>query len=176
MKILLLVGSGDTNSHSLSLGNAIKSQLETLGAKTELIDLHDYKLPIYDRNVERADAHDQKTKDFLAKSADVDAFVWVTPIYHNSFSAILKNALDWQHTKFPGKVVGLASNGGHRSPQAADQLLLVARALHLVTTTVRVCTDSSDYDDTLQITNLDIKSRIVDFANELVEITKKFKI
>jgi NAD(P)H-dependent FMN reductase len=175
MKILLLVGSGDAQSHSLGLGRAIEAELHALGAETELINLVEYRLPLYDRSVERADAYDEKTRAFLEKSYAADAFVWITPIHHNSFSAILKNALDWQHTKFPGKVVGLASNGGHRSPQAVDQLMLVARAQHLVSSRTRVCTDKEDYDEKLHVTNQDIKARVKDFAEELVELTKKVK-
>lgn len=131
MKALILVGSGDASSHSLSLGRAIEAELKALNVETELINLIEYGLPLFDRGVERADAYDEKTRSFLEKSYAANAFVWVTPIYHNSFSAILKNALDWQHTKFPGKVVGLASNGGGRSPQAVDQLMMVARAQQL---------------------------------------------
>jgi azobenzene reductase len=175
MKTLILVGSGDANSHSLSLGNAIKIQLESNNIEVELINLIDYGLPLYDRTIERGDSYDQATREFLQKSYDADAFVWVTPIHHNSFSAILKNALHWQHTKFPGKVVGLASNGGNRSPQAVDQLMSVARAQHLITTRVRVCTDSSDYDTELNLTNEAIRSRVVDFSNELIEVATKFR-
>lgn len=173
MKVMLLVGSGDAKSHSLSLGQSIETELKKLGAETELINLIEYKLPMYDRAVERAKAQDEITKAFLDKSYDVDAFVWITPIHHNSFSAILKNALDWQHTKFPGKVVGLASNGGNRSPQAVDQLMMVARAQHLVATRIRVCAQEDDYDDNKQLTNPNIQSRVVDFCDELVEMAKR---
>lgn len=173
MKVLILVGSGDSKSHSLSLGNSIQKQLVDKGFEAELINLVDFGLPLYNRATERSDTYDDKTRDFLSKSALVDAFVWITPIHHNSFSAILKNALDWQHTKFPGKVVGLASNGGNRSPQAVDQLMQVARAQHLITTRVRVCTDSSDYNDELQLTNEDMLARVSDFSSELVDITSK---
>lgn len=175
MRILILVGSGDTDSHSLHLGQAIAGSLQKLSAETELINLVEYGLPLYDRGVERAEAHDDKTRAFLDKSYAVDAFVWVTPIHHNSFSAIIKNALDWQHTKFPGKVVGMASHGGDRSPQAVDQLLFVARAQHLVSARVRVCTGNGDYDEHLNITNHDILSRIDDFCTELVQLTNKIK-
>lgn len=173
MKILLLVGSGDSKSHSLALGETIEDQLRLLGAETELINLADYGLPLFNRAVERADAYNQKTREFLAKSYAADAFVWVTPIYHNSFSAILKNALDWQHTKFPDKVVGLASNGGNRSPQALDQLMVVARAQHLVAARVRVATDGQDYDENLELVDPDILLRIEDFAHELIDLTAK---
>lgn len=175
MKILLLVGSGDSNSHSLHLAQSIEGKLNELGAETELINLVEYGLPLYDRSVERQNAQDEKTRSFLDKSLEMDAFVWVTPIYHNSYSSTLKNALDWHHsTKFPGKVVGLASNGGNRSPQACDQLTLVARSQHMITIPTRVCTDeNTDYDDSLNIAEPSILARIGKFAEELVYFTNK---
>lgn len=173
MKIMILVGSADTNSHSLHLGQAIQTALESSGAEVHLIDLVDYDLPMYKRGLERQDAFDDKTQAFLEESMTTDAFVWVTPIYHNSYSSMLKNALDWHHsTKFPGKVVGIASNGGNRSPQAADQLTLVARSQHLFTIPTRVCTDESDYDNELNITEESIKQRIDRFCDELIATTK----
>ncbi len=175
MKVLILVGSADADSHSLHLGSAIEKGLQDHGAEIELINLIEYELPLYDRGVERAEAYDEKTKAFLQKSLEVDAFVWITPIYHNSYSSRLKNAIDWHHsTKFPGKVVGLASNGGNRSPQAVDQLMLVARSQGLVTIPTRVCTDTSDYNEQLELTDQDILERVERFSKELVGLTEKF--
>ena len=174
MKILILVGSADAKSHSLGLGQAIKSQLEELSIETELINLIEYKLPLYDRSIERAIAYDENTRSFLDKSLEADAFVWVSPIYHSSYSSMLKNALDWHHsTKFPGRVVGLASNGGNRSQQAADQLALVARSQHMLTIPTRVCTGESDYDANLQLIDPDIQAKVKSFCAELVDITKR---
>lgn len=177
MKILILVGSADTNSHSLHVGQAIQSELQSLNQNVELINLVEYELPLYNRTIERQSTYDEKTRSFLDKSLEMDAFVWVTPIYHNSYSAMLKNALDWHHsTKFPGRVVGIASNGGNRSPQAADQLTLVARSQHMLTIPTRVCTnEDEDYDENLNITSESINERIKKFANELVEITEKIQ-
>jgi azobenzene reductase len=173
MKVMLLIGSGDPTSHSLGLGNAIANELSSLGVTVELINLVEYGLPLYSRSVERANAYDEITRTFLDTSYDADAFVWVTPIYHNSFSSILKNALDWQHTKFPGKVVGMASHGGDRSTQAMDQLMVVARAQYLVSTRVRVATQEDDYDKGLQLANPDILSRVRDFSQELQDLTTR---
>lgn len=174
---MILVGSADADSHSLHLGQAIQAELEVLNQETELINLVEHGLPPYNRSVERTQAHDEKTRAFLDRSLEMDAFVWVTPIYHNSYSSTLKNALDWHHsTKFPGRVVGLASNGGNRSPQACDQLTLVARSQHMYTLPTRVCTDEGeDYDEDLNITSDSIKERISKFANELVDLTAKIK-
>lgn len=174
MRVLLLVGSADAKSHSLGLGQAIETKLNELGAKTELLNLVEYGLPQYNRSIERADEFNQQTKDFLRKSLEVDAFVWVTPIYHNSYSSMLKNAIDWHHsTKFPGKVVGLASNGGNRSPQAVDQLMLVARSQGLVTIPTRICTDEKDYNDKLKLADESIIERVDRFSRELVDFVNK---
>lgn len=177
MKIMILVGSADENSHSLHLAQAIQNELQVLGQNPELINLVEYGLPLYNRATERQNNYDEKTRSFLDKSLEMDAFVWVTPIYHNSFSAMLKNALDWHHsTKFPGRVVGIASNGGNRSPQAADQLTLVARSQHMLTIPTRVCTDEEvDYDENLNIISDSIQERIKKFVNELVDITSKVR-
>lgn len=176
MKIMILVGSADADSHSLHLGQAIKDELQSLDQEVELINLVESELPLYNRTIERQNAHDEKTRSFLDKSLEMDAFVWVTPIYHNSYSSTLKNALDWHHsTKFPGRVVGLASNGGDRSPQAADQLTLIARSQHMLTIPTRVCTTESDYDENLNIGDESIKARITKFAKELVELTEKVR-
>jgi azobenzene reductase len=173
MKTMILVGSGDEDSHSLHLAMSIQKQLQADGAKADIVNLVELGLPLYDRGVERNDDYNELTRDFLDKSYKTDAFVWVTPIYHNSFSAILKNALDWQHTKFSGKVVGLASNGGDRSAQAVDQLMIIARAQHLIASRVRVCTDTEDFDDSLNITNSSILDRIKSFSAELISLQKR---
>lgn len=175
MNILLLVGSGDTNSHSLHLAQAIEAKLRESGATTEVVNLLETGLPIYDRAVERDDTYDDVTRNFLSKSEAADAFVWVTPIYHNSFSGILKNALDWQHSKFPNKIVGLASHGGGRSPQAVDHLMHIVRAQHGISVRTRVCTQDSDYDEELNITESMIQKRIADFSAELLTLAVQLK-
>lgn len=171
MKIMILVGSADADSHSLHLGQAIQTELNALDQEVELINLVEYGLPLYDRSIERENAFDEKTRLFLDKCLQMNAFVWVTPIYHNSYSAMLKNALDWHHsTKFPNRVIGIASNGGGRSPQAADQLMLVARSQHMMTIPTRICTQEEDYDENLDLVDDMIKERVKKFAGELVDI------
>ncbi len=175
MKVLILVGSGDTNSHSLHLGQAIDASLKSKGVETTFLNLVEYNLPPYDRAVERAKSYDEKTAELLRLSRETDAFVWVTPIYHNSFSGVLKNALDWQHFFKDDKVVGMASNGGGRTAVAVDQLLIVARSQHMIASPIRICTDEADYDGELNIKEEDIKSRIEDFSSELFKLTKKIR-
>lgn len=172
MKILILVGSSDSKSHSLSLGESISEGLKSLSGDVQLINLIDLDLPMYYRETERNKSYDEKVSQFLADSSSADAVVWVTPDYHNSYSAVLKNALDWQHrTKFNGKVVGLASNGGGRSQQPVDHLMVVARSQGYVISPTRVCTQESDYDEYHKLVNGDITSRVDDFCRNLYELS-----
>ena len=55
MKIMILVGSADQDSHSLQLGEAIQRGLQDKNADVTLINLIDSGLPLYNRSIERAD-------------------------------------------------------------------------------------------------------------------------
>ena len=97
----------------------------------------------------------------------------MTPVYHNSFSSILKTALDWQHFHLDRKVVGLASHAG-RSPQPLDQLLMVARAQHAIPIPTRVSSQNEDFDENKQLTNKEILNRIEGFSAQMVDFIKRF--
>ncbi len=172
-KVMILVGSGTENSRSLNLAQNIEKALQRQNIKTELVDLRILQLPQYDATVENTDSYDDKTRNFLKKSKQVDGCVWVTPVYHNSYSSLLKTAIDWQHFSFDGKVLGTASHGG-QSPAAVDQLLMVARAQHFVSIPTRVCTHNNDFDDDKRLTNPAIVERIDHFANEYSDFIKRF--
>lgn len=175
-KVIVLVGSGTENSRSLHLAQAITDALIGKGLDVEMIDLLKLQLPAYNVTTEANAYYDPKTQEFLDKSKAADGWVWVTPVYHNSYSSILKNALDWQHFYFDHKVLGLASHAGpDRSPQAADHLLMVARAQHFVPVPTRVFTKNDDYDEDKRLTSDEIKQRIADFAEEFKTFLEKFK-
>lgn len=174
-KVIVLVGSGTDNSRSLNLAGTIAEALKGQGLAVEIIDLLKLQLPPYNVKTEANKSYDPKTQDFLDKSKAADGWVWVTPVYHNSFSSILKNALDWQHFYFDHKVLGLASHAGpDRSPAAGDQLLMVARAQHFVPVPIRVFTKNDDYNEHKQLTSQEMKNRIADFAKEFKLFLDKF--
>ena len=173
MKILIIIGSAARNSHSLHLGQAISESLKNKNVETTLVDLIELGLPPFQRAIDLSKQYDQKTADFLKLGKEAHAHVWVTPVYHNSYSSTMKNALDWLHFFMDGKVVGLASNGGNRAPVAIDQLMIVARSQHLIISPSRVCTQENDYDENLNIISPEINKRIESFTDELIMLTKK---
>lgn len=178
-KILILSGSPRQPSYTRSLSNAIADELARLGADVLLWDAHDHPLPLADPAYHHtASTHpDPEVVDLDARAQAADAFVLATPIYHNSYSGVLKNALDLLNIRphFSMKPVGLVSHGGDRSPQGVDHLRIVARGLNAITIPTQVCTRRSDFeaapDGRHRIGDAAIADRIVRFSSELIALS-----
>jgi FMN reductase len=72
-------------------------------------------------------------KKLRAIIKESDGIILATPEYHNSFSGVLKNALDLMgFEQFEGKTIGLigVSGGSMGANQALSSLRNIGRALH----------------------------------------------
>jgi NAD(P)H-dependent FMN reductase len=100
-----------------------------------------------------------------------DAIVLATPVYHNSYSGILKDAIDaLSIPQFRYKAIGLASHG-NSTTQAVDQLRIVARGLLGVAIPTQMCTSDNDYvskDQKFLLANTAILERLERFTTELI--------
>jgi NAD(P)H-dependent FMN reductase len=98
-----------------------------VGATTELVDLRDYDLPVFD--ADDRDAGDALELQRTLQSAD--AVLLGTPMYHGSFASPLKNAVDYcGFDEFEGTTVGLLAVAGGSFPVTAlDHLRSVCRSL-----------------------------------------------
>lgn len=175
-EILILAGSPRAVSYTRGLARDIGRALEGQGARVRLLDLYETPLPTLDpalRN--RGEGHpDPNASELYRLAGRADAFVLATPVYHNSYSGVLKNALDYLGSEqFKYRPVALASHGG-RSTQAVDHLRQVVRSVLGVAIPNQVCTATTDYGDVPdchgchRITDPEILSRIERFAEELV--------
>jgi NAD(P)H-dependent FMN reductase len=101
----------------------------------ELVDLAEVGLPFLDEPHHprlRRYTH-QHTKDWSARVDAADAFALVHPEYNHSYSAPLKNALDFLHHEWQHKPVGFVSYGGVAAGTRALQALKpVVSALRMV--------------------------------------------
>lgn len=99
-----------------------------LGAATELVDLREYDLPPFDPD--REDPGDSDAFRTLLDRADT--VLLATPMYHGSYSGVLKNALDYcGFEEFEGTTVGLLAVAGGAFPLSAlDHLRSICRALN----------------------------------------------
>ncbi|MFB6303824.1 MAG: NADPH-dependent FMN reductase [Haloferacaceae archaeon] len=98
------------------------------GADVELLDLRDYDLPPLDPN--REDQGDAGA--FTTAVREADSVLLGTPMYHGSYSGVVKNALDHcGFDEFEDTTVGLlAVSGGAFPVTALEHLRSVCRALN----------------------------------------------
>jgi NAD(P)H-dependent FMN reductase len=84
------------------------------GFDVAVTDLAELALPLMDEphHPKLAQYQHQHTKDWSAIVAGADAFVFVMPEYNYTFTAPLKNAIDYLHTEWTYKPVGFVSYGG----------------------------------------------------------------
>ncbi|MDV6011971.1 NAD(P)H-dependent oxidoreductase [Haloechinothrix sp. LS1_15] len=133
MRIFSLQGSLGEPSRTACLVALAERVLRHLGADVETTDLRRVRIPTVDPRLHDAGAHpDPEVRSLLDSAASADAFLWASPVYHNSYSGILKNALDHLTIGHVAhKPVALCANGGRQgSTQPTDHLRIVARGLH----------------------------------------------
>jgi chromate reductase len=68
-----------------------------------LADLRDYSMPLYDGDAEAAQGIPSNALRFKELVREHDALVLASPEYNGSFSAMLKNTIDWISRPAPGE-------------------------------------------------------------------------
>jgi NAD(P)H-dependent FMN reductase len=141
MKLLVFAGSARTQSYNRQLAKVAADLARTAGASVTLLELGSLDIPLYN-----ADLEAQGTPPDVRKLKEImdahPAWIICSPEYNGSYTALLKNTLDWASSPikgdaywsdgnkpFSGKVVGLLSAspgglGGLRSLSHLSPLLL----------------------------------------------------
>jgi NAD(P)H-dependent FMN reductase len=111
-----------------ALRRALDAVADT-GATTDLVDLRHLDVPMFDSDVDVADAGE--ASELAGRVSRADAVLLGTPMYHGSYSSPLKTALDYcGFDEFEHTTVGLlAVSGGSFPITALDHLRSVLRAL-----------------------------------------------
>lgn len=126
--------------------------------EVELIDLKDYPLSDYTdarhpKMVEPGAFPEDIANKWVAKVAEADGYLIVTPEYNHGYPASLKNALDYPYDQWNNKAVGFVSYGGFvGGARAVEQLRLVAGELQLadVRNSLHIIFASQAFDDSGQ--------------------------
>jgi NAD(P)H-dependent FMN reductase len=102
-------------------------------AEFELVDLADFKLPHLDEAMPPSLGQyaKQHTKDWAAKIATFDGYVFVTPEYNHSTSGALKNAIDFLSAEWNNKAAGFVSYGSVGGTRAVEHLRLIMGELQV---------------------------------------------
>ncbi|MDP1565481.1 MAG: NAD(P)H-dependent oxidoreductase [Polaromonas sp.] len=143
-KLLIFAGSTRLASFNRKLAHAAAGLARAAGAAVTHIELADFDIPMYNADLEAqgTPADVMKLKQILFEHP---AWIICSPEYNGSYTALLKNTIDWVSSpvkgdpawqegfkSFSGKVVGMLSAspgalGGLRSQSHLAPLLLNAQ-------------------------------------------------
>jgi azobenzene reductase len=180
LQILLITGSAERPSRVRTTLDLLEQELQSEDVITFLWDLHEQPLPLLDlcSNPGQPSSKIELIRRFISLADQADAFIWGSPIYHNSFSGILKNALDYlSPEQVRNKPVALVSNGNNdrTGSQPCDQLRIVARGLLGVAIPTQLITLRADFARTpvgFLLIDEAIRERIKRLAEELLTYVK----
>lgn len=137
VRVAVISGSASPNRTGAPIVEWIAEKLRDRdGIEVDVVDLQELALPFFDEpNLPRLQQYvHQHTKDWSARVAAADAFIFVTPEYNGSFPALLKNALDFLHKEWHYKPAGVVTYGGGISAglRGAQALRQILAALYMV--------------------------------------------
>ncbi|SFG38892.1 azobenzene reductase [Halobacillus alkaliphilus] len=121
--------------------------------KADLIDLSEEPMPLF--NGDSSQGKHPAVQRLRQKAEEADAFVWVSPEYHNGMSGALKNALEFLNgTHFQRKPILLLSvcGGGKGGINAVNQMRTVGRGLYAMVVPHQMVFDPEDFDANFVLT------------------------
>jgi NAD(P)H-dependent FMN reductase len=126
--VVAVAGSLREGSHTRQALEEALVGVEGAGGRGELLDLREYDLPVLNPD----DEETTDVEEFTTRIREADAVLLGTPMYHGSYSGVLKNALDHcGFDEFENKTIGLlAVSGGAFPITALEHLRSVCRALN----------------------------------------------
>jgi NAD(P)H-dependent FMN reductase len=136
MKLAVVIGSIREGRVSDRLARWVTEEVAKV-AETEVLDLKDYPMPFMDEavspryNPERSPR--PEVRKWLDKLAAFDGYVFVTPEYNRSTSAVLKNAIDYLDYQIEKKPVALVGHGSSGGAQAIANLRMALPGVGAVT-------------------------------------------
>jgi NAD(P)H-dependent FMN reductase len=135
-KLLIIISSTRPGRIGVPVANWFVEQAAAhCGFDVELADLYEVDLPLLDEpNHPRLRQYTKEHTKAWSETVDgADAVVFVTAEYNHSFTAALKNAIDYLHHEWRHKPLGFVSYGGVAAGTRAMQALKpVAIAVALV--------------------------------------------
>lgn len=93
MKIIAFAGSNSQKSINKQLTVYAASLFEN--ADVEVLDLNDFKMPLFSVDLEKEIGHHEKAKLFLDKIENADIIVVSLAENNGSYSVAFKNVFDW---------------------------------------------------------------------------------
>lgn len=94
-KLIALSGSARRGSLNRAVLSTAAIAASSTGAKITLVDLNDYELPVFNQDLEDAEGLPDAAKRLKALFRAADGFIFASPEHNSTYSALLKNTIDW---------------------------------------------------------------------------------
>ena len=164
-----IVGVGGSMREGSFSTIAVKMVLDlsknNYGAETNLVDLRQTKLPIYNPD-DSSHNNIQKIGHLLEWA---DSFILASPDYHGSMSGIMKNFLDHFWEEFAGKTFGYICASHEKGLTVMDQMRTAVRQCYGCSMPYGVSIDGEeDFNDQTEIINNSLDRRLKMLARDLV--------
>lgn len=133
-RILVFGGSLRADSYNQQLATIAAAAARDAGGDVTLISLRDFRLPLFDQDLEDAEGKSEAAKKLKALFLNAEGFIIASPEYNSGITAALKNAIDWVSRAdsddeppllaFKGKTAAImsASPGGYGGARSLAQL------------------------------------------------------
>lgn len=133
-RILVFGGSLRAESYNQKLAIIAAAGAREAGAEVTLISLRDYRMPLFDEDLEAAEGKSEAAKKLKELFLNAEGFIIASPEYNSGITAALKNAIDWVSRAdsedeapllaFKGKTAAIlsASPGGYGGSRSLAQL------------------------------------------------------
>ncbi len=133
-RILVFGGSLRAESYNQKLATIAAAAAREAGGDVTLISLRDFRLPLFDQDLEDAEGKSEAAKKLKELFLNVEGFIIASPEYNSGITAALKNAIDWVSRAdtddeppllaFKGKTAAIlsASPGGYGGARSLAQL------------------------------------------------------
>ena len=94
-KILAFSGSLRAGSYNQKLVKLAADAARNAGAEVTLISLRDFRLPLFDEDLEAEQGKPESAKELKALFLSHDSLLIASPEYNSMITPALKNAFDW---------------------------------------------------------------------------------
>ena len=185
-KKLHIAGIGGTlregSTSLLALEEALRAA-EEAGATTELLDLRELNLPLYEPG-KPLEEYGENVKELVEAMRRADALLWSTAAYHGTLAGVTKNALDFaqflsrdERPYLQDRIVGLISTagGGMAAVNAIGAMVNVVHALRGVAAPLSVPLTQSwtAFDEEGNIRNEGVAGRLESLGRLVVEMAAR---
>ena len=142
-RILVFGGSLRAESYNQKLASIAAEGAREAGAEVTLISLRDFRMPLFDEDLEASEGMPEAAQKLKALFASNDGLIIASPEYNSTITAALKNAIDWVSratspdekplSVLSGKSAAIlsASPGGYGGARSLAQLRPFLENIHI---------------------------------------------